>query len=858
MENLVLIDGNSLINRAFYAMPLLSTKSGEYTNAVYGFMNMFFKMLGDVKPTHVAVAFDVHAPTFRHEKFKEYKGTRKPMPDELRPQVKLLKSLLKLMGVCTIEKAGLEADDLIGTIAKSTSIKTHIFTGDKDSFQLVDESTEVCFTRRGITDTEVFNHKNFNEKTGILPKQIIDLKALMGDQSDNIPGVTGIGEKTALSLIQTYGDVISLYDRIDELKGKLKEKLLDGKESAFLSRELATINTACDVDFHIEDMRFSLPLSAEVKKEFIRLEFKSLYMRAELFDPPTADYYDSIADNAPRAVKITVTDLSDEKVKTALSDANALSIIVGQKSVNVSDGETEYIFPIKETLFDDGFDFLPVMRYFSAYFCGNKPLIVYDKKQLKHMLKADCEIELTAPCEDLSIIKYLADFSGKNDSLNDAILIYDKDETAPAYSQYAIYKELKEKLAEENMQDLYENVELPLSDVLFSMEEAGFKIDYAALDGTGKKFKAFLSETENSIRELTGVSSLNINSPKKLGEVLFDKLKIGKGKKTKSGYSTTAEVLESLENAHPVVPLILKYRQIQKLYSTYIEGFKPLIDRKTGLIKTSFNQTVTTTGRLSSKEPNLQNIPVRDDEGKELRKFFVPRDTDRILVGADYSQIELRLLAAFSGCPALIDAFNRGEDVHAETAAKVFGVPIENVTPEMRRSAKAVNFGIIYGISEYGLSKNIKTSPAKAKAYIEAYFREYPEVKQYMESNVNFTKEHGYAVTMLGRRRYIKEIYSTNYNLRQFGERAAMNMPLQGSAADIIKLAMLNVFNRLKKEGLKSQLILQIHDELIIDAYKSEREEVEKILVEEMSGAAKLSVPLTVSLGSGETWFDAK
>lgn len=858
MEKLVLIDGNSLINRAFYAMPLLTTKDGEYTNAVYGFMTMFFKMLGDVKPTYVAVAFDVHAPTFRHEKYKEYKGTRKSMPEELRPQMGMLKNLLKLMGVYTIEKAGLEADDLIGTIAKSTKIKTYIYTGDKDSFQLVDETTEVRFTRRGMTETEIYNASNFNEKTGILPHQIIDLKALMGDQSDNIPGVPGIGEKTAVSLIQTYDNVDNLYANISSLSGKLKEKIEAGRESAFLSRELATINISCDVDFNIENMKYPFPFSSAVKKEFARLEFKTLYLRAELFEPPTAGNY--ICENSERVKvnKFKVEDLSDEKLKTALDAADELSVTIEEYNVNVYDKNTEYVFPVKKTLFDDGFELPDILRYLSAYFNGNKTLIVYDKKQLRHTLKDGCGIDFSAPCEDLRIIKYLADFSGKNETLLDVILSYQKEESLPAFSQYEIYVELKAKLVEENMRELYENVELPLADVLFDMEETGFKIDYAALDETGVKFKAFLSETENSIRELTNEPDLNINSPKQLGETLFEKLKIGKGKKTKSGYSTGAEVLESLENAHPVVPLILKYRQIQKLYSTYVEGFKPLIDRKSGVIKTSFNQTVTSTGRLSSKEPNLQNIPVREEEGKELRKFFVPRNEERILVGADYSQIELRLLAAFSGCEALINAFRNGKDVHAETAAKVFGVKESAVTPEMRRSAKAVNFGIIYGISEYGLAKNIKTSPAKAKDYIAAYFREYPEVKKYMEDNVAFAKNNGYAVTMLGRRRYIKEIFSSNYNLRQFGERAAMNMPLQGSAADIIKLAMLNVYNRLKAEGLKSQLILQIHDELIIDAYKTEREEVEKILVEEMGGAVKLSVPLTVSLGAGETWYDAK
>ena len=907
MEKLVLIDGNSLINRAFYAMPLLTTKDGSFTNAVYGFMNMFFKMISDVKPTHVAVAFDVHAPTFRHGMFAEYKGTRKPMPEELRPQIPLLKSLLGLMGVYTIEKAGLEADDLIGTIAKNTDVKTVIFTGDKDSFQLVDENTEVHFTRRGITETEVYDHANFKEKTGIDPVRIIDLKALMGDSSDNIPGVAGVGEKTALSLVQTYGTIDNLYAHTDELKGKLKEKIEAGKDSAYMSRTLATINTRCEVDYDINEMSFSLPLSAEVKKEFIRLEFKSLYSRNELFSPSarTADVSAaslstangsytadlrlderSAGGSTARAEKATKSDVGREagvpaagadggaalplrverittaeefgKKAAALDGAEELAIAFENNLISVFDGKTEYALPIKETLFDEGFTLSEAAKLLAAYFTGDKTLILYDKKQTRHLLYDNFGINLTAPCRDVSILKYLTDYSGRSETFAEVMTAYGKDETAPAAALRSVYETLFLKLKEENTTELYEKTELPLSDVLFEMEETGFKIDYDALDSASKKYKAFLEETEREIKTLAGAPDLNVNSPRQLGEVLFEKLKIGKGKKTKSGYSTTAEILESLEDAHPVVPLILKYRRIQKLQSTYVEGFKPLIDKKTGLIKTSFNQTVTSTGRLSSKEPNLQNIPVRDEEGKELRKFFVPRSDDRILVSADYSQIELRLLAAFSGCKGLIDAFNGGKDVHAETAAKVFGVPLDKVTPEMRRSAKAVNFGIIYGISEYGLAKNVKTSAAQAREYIAAYFREYPEVKKYMDDNVAFAREHGYAVTMLGRRRYIREISSPNYNLRQFGESAAMNMPLQGSAADIIKIAMINVFNRLKRENLKSQLILQIHDELIIDAFKSEREAVERILVEEMGGAANLSVPLTVSLGAGETWYDAK
>lgn len=906
MEKLVLIDGNSLINRAFYAMPLLTTKDGTFTNAVYGFMNMFFKMISDVKPTHVAVAFDVHAPTFRHGMFAEYKGTRKPMPEELRPQIPLLKTLLGLMGVYTIEKAGLEADDLIGTIAKNTDVKTVIFTGDKDSFQLVDENTEVHFTRRGITETEVYDHANFKEKTGIDPVRIIDLKALMGDSSDNIPGVAGVGEKTALSLVQTYGTIDNLYAHTDELKGKLKEKIEAGKDSAYMSRTLATINTRCDVDYDMNEMTFSLPLSAEVKKEFIHLEFKSLYSRNELFSPSARTANGSSADLSPanatyasdgqpdernagdntapdgtalnpdgrethapatiaddgaalplRIERITAAEQFGKK-KPALDGADELAIAFANNLISVFDGKTEYALPIKETLFDEGFTLSEAAELLAEYFNGDKTLILYDKKQTRHLLYDNFGINLTAPCRDVSILKYLTDYSGRSETFAEVMTAYGKDETAPAAALFSVYETLFFKLKEENTTELYEKTELPLADVLFEMEETGFKIDYDALDSASKKYKAFLEETEKEIKTLADAPDLNVNSPRQLGEVLFEKLKIGKGKKTKSGYSTTAEILESLEDAHPVVPLILKYRRIQKLQSTYVEGFKPLIDKRTGLIKTSFNQTVTSTGRLSSKEPNLQNIPVRDEEGKELRKFFVPKSDDRILVSADYSQIELRLLAAFSGCKGLIDAFNGGKDVHAETAAKVFGVPLDKVTPEMRRSAKAVNFGIIYGISEYGLAKNVKTSAAQAREYIAAYFREYPEVKKYMDDNVAFAREHGYAVTTLGRRRYIREISSPNYNLRQFGERAAMNMPLQGSAADIIKIAMINVFNRLKRENLKSQLILQIHDELIIDAFKSEREAVERILVEEMGGAAKLSVPLTVSLGAGETWYDAK
>ena len=851
MEKLVLIDGNSLINRAFYAMPLLSTKDGIYTNGVFGFLTMFIKTLSEIKPDYAAVAFDLKAPTFRHKMYDGYKATRKPMPEELRPQIPLLKEVLSLMNIRIVEKEGFEADDIIGTLAKSNNVQTVIITGDRDSFQLVDSTTEVHFTKRGITDVDVLTLDNFKEKTGLSPAQIIDLKALMGDASDNIPGVSGIGEKTAKTLLEKYGSLDGVYRNIDDVSGKLKEKLAAEKETAYLSYTLATIDTNCDLPLTLKDLRVPKTFSQDVKTKFVALEFKSLYQKAELFE--SADGAPNSAEKFAPAVVVAETPALPQFILAA----EKVAVCFSKTAVNLSDGKTEYVYNINQTLLGDGFSLSAVLDGVKDLFYGGKKLIAFDKKELKHLLYG-YNIELTAAVDDVSIMKYLTDFTGKAETLFEVIEEYGYDLKTPASAIFAISETLTEKLESEEVLKLYADVELPLSDVLFAMENSGFKVDFYALNETGEKYSRIAAEYEKRIREYAGDETLNVNSPKQLGEVLFDKLKIGKGKKTKTGYSTGADVLEALENAHPIVPLILNYRKVQKLNSTYVEGFKPLIDRATGLIHTSFNQTTTATGRLSSKEPNLQNIPVRDEEGRELRKFFVPKSEDRILISADYSQIELRLLAAFSGCKGLIDAFNSGKDIHAATAAKVFGVKSEDVSREMRTSAKAVNFGIIYGISEFGLSKNLKIPPYKAKGYIDAYFKEYPEVKEYMTKNVEFAKQTGYSITMLGRRRYIREIHSSNFALRSFGERAAMNMPLQGSSADIIKLAMLGVYNRLKKEHLKSELILQIHDELIIDAFISEKNQVQKILVEEMENAAKLAVPLTVSVGSGKTWFDAK
>lgn len=854
MEKLLLIDGNSLINRAFYAMPILSTADGTPTNAVYGFMNMYFKLIAEEKPTFVAVAFDLKAPTFRHKMFSGYKATRKPMPEELRPQIPLLKKVLNQMGVATLEKEGVEADDIIGTLAKQTDFETIIVTGDRDSFQLVDNSTTVFFTKRGITDVQTLNAQNFLEQTGITPSQVIELKALMGDASDNIPGVAGVGEKTAKTLLTDYGTLDGVYQNIDKIKGKLQEKLIAEKDSAYLSRELATINTDCGIQYTLDGLRYPFPLSLEVKRLFIDLQFKSLLNKDGLFEQDSDQQSPDTDQKSPEKT-VTYTKISDFSFLESIKESPA--VCVNNNGLFVYEKGVEYHLPIAMTLLDEGVSLLDVYQAL-AKFLPTTRSIVFGKKDLRHELKNHLGFSPEFDADDLSIAKYLADFDASTQKLSEVILKYGLDEKHPAQAIDQIFQQLKDKLKAENTLDLYEKVELPLADVLYNMELSGFKVDAQSLNLAGEKYRERLALLEAQIRQLTDEPTLNVNSPKQLGEVLFDKLKIAKGKKTKTGYSTNAEILENLEDTHPSIPLILEFRRIQKLFSTYIEGFKPLIDKKTGLVHTSFNQTVTSTGRLSSKEPNLQNIPVRDEEGKELRKFFVPKSSERILVGADYSQIELRLLACFSNTQSLIDAFNNGEDVHRQTASKVFDVPISEVTSEMRSRAKAVNFGIIYGISEYGLAKTLKIPPFKAKDYITSYFKQYPEVKEYMNSNVQFAKTNGYATTLLNRRRYINELTSPSYQIRSFGERAAMNMPLQGSSADIIKLAMLRVYNRLKQEGLKSELILQIHDELIVDAFIDEQAKVEQILKEEMENVADLSVRLEVECGAGKSWYETK
>ena len=850
MDKFILIDGNSLINRAFYATPVLTNAKGLPTNAVYAFINMLVKIIENIKPKYMLVAFDRKEPTFRHKMYSEYKGTRKPMPEDLVPQVDLLKSVLDSIGIARYEQPGIEADDIIGTLAKRFSIDTIIYTGDKDSFQLVDNTTSVYFTKRGISDIDEYNCYNFVEKMTIMPKQIIDLKALMGDSSDNIPGVKGVGEKTALTLIRDYNSVENLYDNINSVAGKLKDKLVENKKMAYLSKTLATINTQVEIPIELEDLTFSYPFNADVKEKFIELEFKNLLKRKDIFQGE-----DELVKRVEN-IDIKLEEISDaikimsiiKNGKIALNISNNISIYTYS--------DTEYVLKIKENFFDEGFDFDEAVLALKPIFENeNNKVLVYGKKQLVHFL-SNYDISVKCIFDDLLLLKYLVDFSGKEESIEEILTFYGLDEKRPAYSISKLFEELKAKSTEDEL-DIYKNIELPLSDVLFKMEVEGFMVDKNNMQVMAVEFNKRCEDILNQIQECAG-EKINFNSPKQLSTLLFEKLGLKHGKKLKSGgYSTDSDILEKLKDDHPIIPLILEYRKNMKILSTYIEGFKPLID-KNGLIHTVFYQAQTSTGRLSSRKPNLQNIPVRDDLGKQIRKLFLAKSDNRILIDADYSQIELRLLADFSHCEPLIQAFCEGKDIHAQTASDVFGVSLSEVTPQMRRDAKAVNFGIIYGISDFGLSENLGISPKKAGEYIKSYFEKYPEVKTYMDKNIAFAKENGYAITIFGRRRYIREINASNYNLRSFGERVAMNMPLQGSAADIMKIAMIKLQKALDENNLKSKLILQVHDEIVVDAFLDEKDIVEKLVKDSMENAVKLSVPLTVEVESSKNLFDCK
>lgn len=857
MEKLVLIDGNSLLNRAFYATPVFTTKDGLPTNGVFGFVKLLLKIMSDKKPTHLAVAFDLHAPTFRHQMYDGYKAGRKPMPDDLAAQMPVLKEVLRLMNICICEKAGYEADDIIGTLAKKFALQTYIYTGDRDSYQLVDETTNVCYTRKGVSDILELSMSNFKDEIGLTPSQIIDLKALMGDKSDNIPGVAGVGEKSTMTLLEKYGDVDGIYAHLDEIGGAMHKKLEEGKESAYFSKKLATIDVNSPIEITLADCLLRTPFPAIVKDKFAELEFKSLIGK-DIFEEPQDNNAENASEESPKAVQETLLNTVDEAKDLVCGSSHELIacyLSEGGFRFYLPDGDKEYVLPIKTGLLDLGFYDYQLFPLLSLIYSGNKKVISYNVKEIMHRLDV-MGLKHSAQYEDVSILKCLSDGLGNTDSLEFGLQYYGIDEKYKAYGLYFLYQNYVSNLREAEKK-LYYEVELPLVRVLFDMEKQGVCVNKKALEEFSTRYNAELTELVEKIYELAG-ERFNVNSTQQLGKILFEKLKIGAGvKKNKESknYKTTAEELEKYAEESEIVRYLLRYRKIQKINSTYIEGFRPLIVN--GCVHTTYNQSNTQTGRLSSTNPNLQNIPIRTEEGRELRKLFTASDGN-VLIDADYSQIELRLLAHFSGCKELIEAYCGGKDIHSITASQVFDVPLANVTSQMRRDAKAVNFGIIYGISAFGLANDLNISSKQAKEYIDRYFETYSDVKSYMNGNVQKATEYGYVETLLGRRRVINELRASNFNVRSFGERAAMNMPLQGSSADIIKVAMINVAKRLNEGDFKAKLVLQVHDELIIDCPKNEVEIVSRLLQYEMENAVKLRVPLTVEVGVGETWFETK
>lgn len=853
MDKLVIIDGNSLINRAFYALPLLSNSKGEFSNGVYGFANILIKAILEIKPKYMVVALDYGKKTFRNEMFSDYKAKRKPTPAELISQFPILKNMLQAMNIAYIEKQGYEADDIIGTISKKFNTENIIITGDRDALQLISPQTTVWLTKKGITETKVMDEVALKLEWGLEPYQIIELKALMGDSSDNIPGVAGIGEKTALSLLSSYTTLQGVYDNISEIKGKTQEKLLQDKDNAYLSKTLATINCEVPLTETLEDFEYPYPFSQEVYEFFKNYEFNSLIKKADLFETNALSHSEKSFEKYS-ANRIELTSIEDLKTQ--------IKYIKGAKNFNFElnneifsfayDKNCEFFCKVQPNLLESTLDIAEVLSTLKEVFEDETiKKSLYEIKATKHALN-QFNINLMGAKFDAILAYYLL-CAGERDATKENLnALYNLEKEYYGVNLFYLEELLLEELKKNNLYELYFNIEFPLIDVLYEMEQEGFKIDTNILNDLSVRYSAEVEEMANTIKRLAGFD-FNINSPKQLGEVLFDKLGLSCYNNKKK--STSMEHLQDMYNLHPIVPAVIRYRKIQKLYTTYIEAYKNIVKAKdSDVIHTVFNQTLTSTGRLSSSEPNLQNLPVRDDEGKNLRKMFISRYEDGALVSADYSQIELRLLAHMSQDDTLIDAFNNNLDIHALTASEVLGVDIALVTPEMRRTAKAVNFGIIYGISQYGLSQNINTSVYEAQKYIDAYFARYPKIKAYMQGNIETAKRTGYAYSIFSRRRRINELSVPK--TRMFGERIAMNMPLQGSASDIIKLAMINVSRAIKEQNLQSKLIMQVHDELIIDAPKSEIGIVAKILTDNMQNVVKLSVPLTVDVNSGKSWFD--
>lgn len=848
---LMILDGNSIVNRAFYGVRMLNAPDGTPTNGVYGFASILQKLLDEQKPDSVCVAFDVHEPTFRHKAFADYKAQRKPMPDDLVKQMPVLKEVLDAMGIRRYECPGWEADDILGTAGRKceeAGWDCLIVTGDKDSFQLITDATHVFHvkSRMGQTETREYTPSVFREEYGFDPVHIVDLKALMGDSSDNIPGVPGVGEKTATDLIQRYTTIEKIYADLDavDVKDGVRKKLREGRESAFTSFELATISREAPVDFAPEDSRWQKTATPELYEIFHRLGFNKFI-----------DKWGLEAGNEAAAAAVSaalpetdVTDADMQELQKAVTEAEYISVLPadGLDKLDLCDGKR--VYHISWASAGEGYNEL-LKKVFSPQI----KKVSHNVKDLMGLLIGE-GLSAEGFIFDTALGAYLLEATESDYSPERISVRYLGSEKRGAEAVWSLYPELDKRIREGGMRKLMYDIELPLCRVLAEMEKAGFMVDKKALFDYGEGMTDTIGALQKSIWAKAG-REFNINSPKQLGEVLFDELQLPSGKKTKTGWSTNADVLEKLQGKHPVINEILDYRTLTKLKSTYADGLLKVISPD-GRIHTSFQMTVTATGRLSSTEPNLQNIPVRSELGAEIRKMFVA-GPGNVLVDADYSQIELRLLAHISGDRAMREAFQSGMDFHTVTASRVFGVPIDSVTPLLRGRAKAVNFGIVYGISAWSLGNDIGVSTAEAKEYMDAYYEKYSGVRDYMKSVVEKAKADGYVETLYGRRRYLPELKSPNFAQRSFGERVALNMPIQGTAADVIKLAMVNAAARLRREGLAARLILQVHDELIVECPQSETETVKKLLEEEMENVVHLSVPLIAEAKSGASWAQA-
>ncbi|MCU4669551.1 DNA polymerase I [Bacillus paralicheniformis] len=875
-KKLVLVDGNSLAYRAFFALPLLSNEKGIHTNAVYGFTTILMKMLEEEKPTHMLVAFDAGKTTFRHKTFKEYKGGRQKTPPELSEQLPFIRELLDAYQISRYELENYEADDIIGTLAKSAEkdgFEVKIFSGDKDLTQLATEGTTVAITKKGITDVEYYTPEHVREKYGLTPEQIIDMKGLMGDSSDNIPGVPGVGEKTAIKLLKQFHTVEELLSSIDEVSGKkLKEKLEEFKEQALMSKELATITTEAPLEVTLDSLGYEGFDREAVVKIFKDLGFNSLLER--IGEEPGEKEEEQFEE-----INVTIkTDITDDLF------ASPASLVVEQLGDNYHEAPILSFSIVNE----HGAFFIPEEtavqsdRFKEWAEDESKKKWVFDAKRAAVALRWR-GIELKGAEFDVLLAAYIINPGHAYDDVasvakehqlhivaaDEAVYgkgakqaVPDEKELADHLARKAkaislLREKLLDELEKNEQLDLFEALEMPLAHILGEMESIGVQVDVDRLKKMGEELSAKLAEYEKKIHESAG-ETFNINSPKQLGVILFEKLGLPAVKKTKTGYSTSADVLEKLRDKHVIIEDILHYRQIGKLQSTYVEGLLKVIKKDSHKVHTRFNQALTQTGRLSSTDPNLQNIPIRLEEGRKIRQAFVPSQKGWLIFAADYSQIELRVLAHISKDKNLIEAFTNDMDVHTKTAMDVFHVSEEEVTPAMRRQAKAVNFGIVYGISDYGLSQNLGITRKEAAAFIERYFHSFQGVKEYMEETVQEAKQRGYVTTLLSRRRYIPELTSRNFNLRSFAERTAMNTPIQGSAADIIKKAMIDMADKLKEKNLQAKLLLQVHDELIFEAPEDEIKVLEKLVPEVMEHALELDVPLKVDCASGPSWYDAK